>query len=74
MLDGPIHKGIFPYVRSLPPTPNFPIMIYPAQVVGRFSRSPIGFHARSPEYGLKRAHKRDSFLREVKVSKFPLLV
>ena len=32
MLDGPIHKGIFPYVRSLPPTPNFPIMIYPAHV------------------------------------------
>ena len=36
MLDGPIHKGIFPYVRSLPPTPNFPIMIYPAQVVWPF--------------------------------------
>ena len=36
MLDGPIHKGIFPYVRSLPRTPNFPIMIYPAQVVWPF--------------------------------------
>jgi len=32
-MDGPIHKGIFPYVRLLPPTPNFPVMIYPAQVV-----------------------------------------
>jgi len=31
-MDGPIHKGIFPYVRLLPPTPNFPVMIYPAQV------------------------------------------
>ena len=28
MLDGPIHKGIFPYVRSLPPTPNFPNVPY----------------------------------------------
>jgi len=33
MMDGPIHKGIFPYVLLLPPTPNFPVMIYPAQVV-----------------------------------------
>jgi hypothetical protein len=33
MLDGPNHKRIFPYVRPLPPTPNFPIMIYPAQIV-----------------------------------------
>jgi len=32
-MDGPIHKGIFTYVRLLPPTPNFPVMIYPAQVV-----------------------------------------
>jgi len=32
-MDGPIHKGIFPYIRLLPPTPNFPVMIYPAQVV-----------------------------------------
>jgi hypothetical protein len=33
MLDGPIHKRIFPYVRPLPPILNFPIMIYPAQIV-----------------------------------------
>jgi len=32
-MDGPIHKGIFPYVGLLPPAPNFPVMIYPAQVV-----------------------------------------
>ena len=31
MLDCPIHKGIFPYIRPLPPTPNFPFMIYPAK-------------------------------------------
>jgi len=23
-LNGPIHKGIFPYIRPLPATPNFP--------------------------------------------------
>jgi len=27
-LNVPIHKGIFPYIRPLPPTPNFPFMIY----------------------------------------------
>jgi hypothetical protein len=32
MLDGPIHKRIFPDGRLLPPTPNFPIMIYPANM------------------------------------------
>jgi hypothetical protein len=58
----------------LPPTPNFPIMIYPAQIVWRCSLSPIAFHARSPEYALKRAHMRDSFLREAKVSQFGLFV
>jgi hypothetical protein len=33
VLDGPTHKGIFPYVRPLIATPNFYIMIYPAQIV-----------------------------------------
>jgi len=32
-LNVPINKGIFPYIRPLPPTPNFPFMIYPAQIV-----------------------------------------
>jgi len=32
-MDSPICKGIFPYVRLLPPTPNFPVMTYTAQVV-----------------------------------------
>ena len=32
-MDDPIHKGIFSYVHLLPPTTNFPVMIYPAQVV-----------------------------------------
>jgi len=32
-MDGPIQKGILPYVRLLSPAPNFPVMIYPAQVV-----------------------------------------
>jgi len=31
VLDGPIHKVTFPYIRPLPPTPNFPFMIYPAK-------------------------------------------
>jgi len=34
--------------------------------------SPITFHARSPEYALKRAHMRDNFLRDAKVSQFEL--
>jgi len=29
VLDGPIYKIIFPYIRPLSPTPNFPFMIYP---------------------------------------------
>jgi len=33
VLDGPIYKRIFPYVRPLPPTPNCSFMIYPAQIV-----------------------------------------
>jgi hypothetical protein len=33
VLDGPIHKRIFPYIRPLPPTPNFAFMICPAQTV-----------------------------------------
>ena len=32
MLDGPVHKGIFPCIRPLPPTPNFQLMIYPAEI------------------------------------------
>jgi hypothetical protein len=32
-LDGLILKEIFSYIRSLLPTPNFPFMIYPAQIV-----------------------------------------
>jgi len=33
VLVGPIHKGIFPYIRPLLPTPNFPFMTYPYQIV-----------------------------------------
>jgi len=33
VLDGPVYKRIFPYIRPLSPTPNFPFMIYPAQIV-----------------------------------------
>jgi len=40
----------------------------------RFNLSPIGFHAPSPQYALKRAHMRDNFLRKAKVSHFALFV
>jgi len=33
VLDGPIYERIFPYIRPLSPTTNFPFMIYPAQIV-----------------------------------------
>ena len=33
MLDGPIYERIFPYIRPLSPTTNFPFMICPAQIV-----------------------------------------
>ena len=40
MPDGPVHKGIFPYIHPLPPIPNFPFMIYPAQIVWSFQSVP----------------------------------
>ena len=36
--------------------------------------SPIGFHPRSPEYALKRAHMRDNFLCDTRVSQFGLFL
>jgi hypothetical protein len=33
VLDSPIYKGMFPYIRLLPPIPNFPFMIYPAHIM-----------------------------------------
>jgi hypothetical protein len=36
VLDSPIHKEIFPYISPLLPIPNFPFMIYPAQIVWSF--------------------------------------
>ena len=56
MLDGPIYARIFPYIRPLSPTTNFPFLIYPAQIVW----------PRSPDYDMKRVHMRDSFLRDAK--------
>jgi len=38
--------------------------------LGRCNLSPIAFHARSPEYALKRAHIRDIFLRCDNASQF----
>jgi hypothetical protein len=73
VLNGPIHKGIFPYVRPLPPTPNFPLMILLRQC-GRCNLSPTAFHARSPQYALKRALMCGSFLRDARVSQFSLCV
>ena len=67
------YKRIFPYIYPLLPTPNFPFMIYPAQC-GRSNLSQIGFHALSPEYTLKRAHMRDNFLCDTKVSQFRLFL
>ena len=32
--DGPILKGIFPDIHSLPPIPGFPLMINSAQIDG----------------------------------------
>ena len=43
------------------PTPDFPIMIFPAKVAWSCNVSPIVFHARFPVYALKKAHMRPSF-------------
>ena len=42
-MDGPIHKRIFPYVRLLPRTPNFPVMIYPAHLLLNTARKCVKF-------------------------------
>jgi len=41
---------------------------------GRSNLPPIAFHAVSPEYALKRAHMRDNFLRDARISQFGLFV
>jgi len=34
----------------------------------------MAFHARFPDYALKRTHVRDNFLRDAKISQFELFV
>jgi len=74
VLDGPIHKIIFPYIRPLPPTPNFPFLIYPAQIVWPLYSVTYSLPRPFSTVRLKRAHMRDNFLRDAKVSQFELLV
>jgi len=48
MLHGPIRKGIFPYIRPLPPTPNFPFIIYPTQIVWKWISVSYNFPRQFP--------------------------